>query len=308
MAVINVPDSGPAPVKVVDVAGEKVQVVTLESTLNDPATQTTLAAILTKIIAAPATEAKQGAGLPAALGGAGGLKVENVSALPAGTNNIGDVDLASAIPAGTNLIGKVSTDQTTHGTTDLVAADVTKLAGTAVDVNSGNKSAGTQRVVIATDQPALTTPMPVKRNTDTGRTYIALYCKDITGVTSEGMATFVKNVGGTETTGQTAYTITNGKTFRVQAITLIIKNTTTVANNLIVRLRAGGSVGTSSPIVAQVAAASVAALATVIGNSQVTYPDGIDIPGDGTVQLGISHLENVTTASITSITVTGYEY
>lgn len=34
------------------------------------------------------------------------------------------------------------------------------IAGTAVDVNSGSKSAGTQRVVIATDQPALTTPMP----------------------------------------------------------------------------------------------------------------------------------------------------
>lgn len=34
------------------------------------------------------------------------------------------------------------------------------IGGTAVDVNSGNKSAGTQRVVLATDQPALTTPLP----------------------------------------------------------------------------------------------------------------------------------------------------
>lgn len=34
--------------------------------------------------------------------------------------------------------------------------DVTKVGGTAVDTNSGTKSAGTQRVVIATDQPALT--------------------------------------------------------------------------------------------------------------------------------------------------------
>lgn len=64
---------------------------------------------------------------------------------------------ASVAPiAGTNIIGKVTTDQTTHGTSDLVAADLTKVAGTAVDVNSGTKSAGTQRQVLATDQPTLT--------------------------------------------------------------------------------------------------------------------------------------------------------
>lgn len=39
--------------------------------------------------------------------------------------------------------------------------DLTALNGTAVDTNSGNKSAGTLRVVLATDQPALSTAMPV---------------------------------------------------------------------------------------------------------------------------------------------------
>jgi hypothetical protein len=66
-----------------------------------------------------------------------------------------------ALGAGTAIIGKVTTDQTTHGTTDLVAADITKLGGTAVDTNSGNKSAGTLRVVLATDQPALTNKLLV---------------------------------------------------------------------------------------------------------------------------------------------------
>src|SRR5882724_11481245 len=37
----------------------------------------------------------------------------------------------------------------------------TQVAGTAMDVNSGNKSAGTQRVVVATDQPALTNKLLV---------------------------------------------------------------------------------------------------------------------------------------------------
>ena len=42
-----------------------------------------------------------------------------------------DTDLKSNITlhAGTNIIGKVTTDQTTHGTTDLVAADITKIGG-----------------------------------------------------------------------------------------------------------------------------------------------------------------------------------
>lgn len=64
-----------------------------------------------------ATAALQGGGLPAALAAGGGLKVEGVAggiavpvsvgvALPAGTNNIGDVDVLS-IAAGDNNIGNV---------------------------------------------------------------------------------------------------------------------------------------------------------------------------------------------------------
>lgn len=46
-------------------------------------------------------------------------------------------------------------------------SDLTTLAGTAVDGNSGNKSAGTQRVVLATDQPALTNALLVKLQAET---------------------------------------------------------------------------------------------------------------------------------------------
>lgn len=64
----------------------------------------------------------------------------------------------AAVPAGTNLIGKVGIDQTTPGTTNAVAA--TNLPTTA-DTNSGNKSASTLRVVLATDQPALSNKLLV---------------------------------------------------------------------------------------------------------------------------------------------------
>lgn len=45
----------------------------------------------------------------------------------------------------------VKTDQTTHGTTDLVAADVTKLAGNAVSAGNGTSGTGTLRVTLASD-------------------------------------------------------------------------------------------------------------------------------------------------------------
>lgn len=67
------------------------------------------------------------------------------TALPAGNNNIGDVDVASlpSIPAGNNNIGDV---------------DVASLP---VAFDAGNSSATTQRVVIATDQAAVATKAPV---------------------------------------------------------------------------------------------------------------------------------------------------
>lgn len=75
-----------------------------------------------------------------------------------------DTDIKSNITlhAGANKIGQVAIDQTTPGTTNLVAlaanqsVNSAQVAGTTTSVNSGNKDAGTQRVVIASDQPAFT--------------------------------------------------------------------------------------------------------------------------------------------------------
>lgn len=143
---------------------------------------------------------------------------------------------------------------------------------------------------------------------DSGRTYITLYAQLLTGVTTEALATFTKNVGGTATTGQTAYTITNGKTFRIQSLSVMINDSTTTANNISVNVRVAASVSASSPIVASCGASSVAAVATAKGFASVTFSDGIDIPGNGSIQIGVSHIENATTASIASFTLVGFEY
>lgn len=80
----------------------------------------------------------------------GGLRVD-----PSGVTS--PVSLASlpALATGTNTIGALTAHQSTN---------VDQWAGTAVDVNSGVKSAGTLRVVIATDQPSLSNAQPVSQS------------------------------------------------------------------------------------------------------------------------------------------------
>ncbi len=68
---------------------------------------------------------------------ANGLDVDvtRLPAIPAGTNNIGDVDVLT-LPANATI-------------------DINRVAGTAVASGSGVITAGTQRIVLATDQPTV---------------------------------------------------------------------------------------------------------------------------------------------------------
>lgn len=146
-----------------------------------------------------------------------------------GTTN--GVQVNAALPAGTNVIGKVTTDQTTHGTTDLVAADVTKVGGTAIDTNSGTKSAGTQRIVIATDQPAFTTPMPVSQNAATSVSGTLQNVASATGngstISTLGMSSVVFTVSGTWSGTINFEGTEDGSTY--SAISVLQMGTSTIA-------------------------------------------------------------------------------
>lgn len=147
-----------------------------KAALDAVATQITAAAILTKIIAAPATEAKQDAAIVqetainTVLGTTAGTAVTTnatgtiqqylrgiVSLLVSGITVATHAVTQSGtwvISAGTALIGKVGIDQTTDGTTNKVAADV-RLGGVAASTGSGAMGTGTQRVAMATDSPGI---------------------------------------------------------------------------------------------------------------------------------------------------------
>jgi hypothetical protein len=91
-------------------------------------------------------------------------------------------------------------------------------------------------------------------------------------------------------------------------VSVQILNTTTVANNCIYNVRVAAAVAAASPIVASCAASAIGAVAGQKGFSNLSVPDGIEFIGNGSLQIGVSHLENVTTAAISSFTLQGYEY
>lgn len=79
------------------------------------------------------------------IGGSDGTNLRNISVDTAGRLNIN------------TILGTVAVTQSTSPW----VVNTTQLGGTAIDTNSGNKSAGTQRIVIATDQPQLTNALKV---------------------------------------------------------------------------------------------------------------------------------------------------
>ena len=101
-----------------------------------------------------------------------------------------------------------------------VQVNQSQVGGTAVDTNSGTKSAGTQRVVLATDQPALTNALKV----------------DPSGVTSPvSLASLPAIPAGTNLIGETSSpqetsTIFNGTTALTPKFATIVASSSGVTN------------------------------------------------------------------------------
>lgn len=100
-------------------------------------------------------------------GGGGGDSASSAtgSGVPANANYKG-------INVGTTLRG--ATGVNPSGSIYAQQIDQASIAGTTTDTNSGTKSAGTQRVVIATDQPSLTNALTVTANAGTNLNTSAL--------------------------------------------------------------------------------------------------------------------------------------
>jgi hypothetical protein len=140
---------------------------------------------------------------------------------------------------------------------------------------------------------------------DAGRTPIVLSATNIVSVASEAMMTFQSWKAGTVTTGITSYTVTAGKTFRVQVIRWGVRfttmSTTVTFANTTFRLRSGNLI--TSPLVL---ANNMAAASNVATPDSITsYTDGAEFPA-GTV-IGVSHAASAATLT-EEFSITGYEY
>lgn len=108
------------------------------------------------------------------------------------------VDSTAASTTGTGIAAnplQVSLANTGTNAT-LVSVNQAQVAGTTVDTNSGTKSAGTQRIVLATDQPTMTNAQPVTltSTTITGTVVVDDLAAAPTGAAAPANAQFQGNL------------------------------------------------------------------------------------------------------------------
>lgn len=205
------------------------------------------------------------------------------NALPAGNNNIGDVDVAS-IASGTNRIGAVR----------LVDGSDATLASV--------KSTQTAQAV------------GVQQLHDAGRTelrYSAVAAAS-GATTVETLMTLTKSSGVAATSTGTSFVITAGKIFRITSITVATRgNATATIQTTTFNLRvnsAGATIVSSTPIVLSLRSAT-AAVASDWDRVYLQFPEGWEIVGDGTRTFGISAAATFTTNAPTwDVFIQGYEY
>lgn len=255
---------------------------------------------------------------------AGTFAVQNTAATPAGTNNIGDVDVLTlpALPAGTNNIGDV---------------DVLTINGVAPAFGSGVRGATVQRVTIATDDsvPVTIASVPSHAVTNAG-TFAVQAAGDIANDAADsgspqkigGVATITEQtavsasgdrvnasftstgkqivqnfstpeyfVSGAITTAMTATTSTSlvaapGAGLRNYLTTIIVSNAhATVGTDVIIQDGSGGTTLMTIPA------------AAVYGGAVITLPIPLRQPTANTAIF----CANVTTGASTKVSAVGYK-
>jgi hypothetical protein len=154
-----------------------------------------------------------------------------------------------------------------------------------------------------------TNALAVQRQMDAGRNPITFYLDQVTGITTEALATMNITKGLVAQATATAYTVTAGKTLHIQSIVATIRDTSTtlVTSRVRVRAVASGSVAANSPVVFALELPNIPGTAAAgAGTAEsVDFPDGLELPGGS--QLGLTHIESATTSAI-SVCVVGFEY
>jgi len=235
------------------VTGTGSQRVTIASDNTAFGVNATLAAETTKVI-----------GTVRSLGNAGAT-LDSAPAATAPTNTLQVGGTFTTTPT-TLTTGQAGSLQLTAAQT--LKTDQTTIAGTALDVNSGNKSAGTQRVVLATDQPALTNKLLVTPDS------VALPANQSVNVSQINAVTPLMGNGVTGTGSQRVTIASDNTAFNVTntpAAATTVKSTALEASHVL-KASAGGLV-------------SVGIYNTKASAQFILIMDSSTVPADGAVTL-----------------------
>lgn len=241
--------------------------------------------------------------------------------------------ITNALPTGSNTIGALTANQSVNNA---------QIAGVATATGNGVVGTGVQRVAIASDNTAFAVNSTLSAETtkvigtvnqaaltkgtqgangistqdlkDAGRTAINLYAMNVaSGLTTvETAITLTKSAGTAATSSAVSFVITNGKIFRIQNITVSTRgNAVATAQSTIfnLRLNTAGAVTTSSTPILMALHSATPATASAYDRVSLPIPDGFEITGNGTIQIGITANSTfVTTAPTWDVNIIGYEY
>lgn len=224
-------------------------------------------------------------------------------------------------PSGSVYAGQIDLSSIAGATTSTAASGVLKVgivgnAGAAFDAATGAAAPANALQIGGTDGTdirAISTTIKgtqgayavaVQELKDSGRTYVVFPLDAATLVTSEALASVNVNKGGTLQGAATTYTVTTGKTLRIQSISASVQGTNSTVQYVKVRVRSGASVTASSPIVINLFVSNTGST-NAIGFAEQDVPDGLEIAGGQ--QVGISQLGGTANGTV-SVTVIGYEY
>lgn len=203
-----------------------------------------------------------------------------------------------------------------------MADNTTLNAGSGGDVIATDDIGGVkhQRVKVefgadgAAADVSAASPMPVQV-INTARTDLRFYAVAAAAgaTTVETAITLTKSSGTSATTTGASHVVTSGKRFKITHFSVATRgNNTATAQTTTFNLRVNtaGAVTTSSTPIILAARSATPATANAWDRYVATLPaDGIEIPGDGTRQFGITAAATFTTNAPTwDVTIIGYEY
>lgn len=148
---------------------------------------------------------------------------------------------------------------------------------------------------------------------DSGRTFISFYATAVaaglTGV--EGMMTLNRFKSGTGITSANSFVLTAGKYFRITQIIFATRGhltATAQVTTFSLRVNGSGAVTTGSTSIMSLRCATPAT-ANAWDRVSLTIPDGIEVIGDGAIQIGISaNSVYATNAPTGDCLIIGFEY